>query len=93
VQCIKTAYTALHVFFFFFSQIEAILGGEDVEAMMAGSDLPNDPEVLQMVIESSQAEVANLQANIAEEDRKMERYRVRYSMFKILKNCLTWSLI
>jgi len=53
------------------------VGGEDVEAMMAGSDLPNDPEVLQMVIESSQAEVANLQANISQEDQKMEQYRVR----------------
>ena len=52
------------------------MGGEDVEAMMAGSDLPSDPDVLQMVIESSQAEVANLQANITEEDRKMEQYRV-----------------
>ncbi|XP_065918001.1 ubiquitin carboxyl-terminal hydrolase isozyme L5-like [Dysidea avara] len=56
--------------------IEAIVGGEDVEAMMAGSDLPSDPDVLQMVIESSQAEVANLQANITEEDRKMEQYRI-----------------
>jgi len=70
-----------------FSQIEAILGGEDVEAMMAGSDLPNDPEVLQMVIESSQAEVANLQANITEEDKKMEQYRVR-----CLHMSNTWDL-
>ena len=39
-----------------------ILGGEDVEAMMAGCDLPSDPEVIQMIIESSQAEVTTLQA-------------------------------
>ena len=60
----------------FFYQIEAILGGADVEAVAAGSDLPPDPEVLQTVIESSQAEVANLLDNITEEERKMEQYRV-----------------
>ena len=47
--------------------------------MAAGSDLPADPEVLQTVIESSQAEVANLLNNITEEERKMEQYKVSLS--------------
>ena len=59
-----------------FCQIEAILAGTDVETIAAGTDLPSDPEVLQTVIESSQAEVANLLENITEEERKMEQYRV-----------------
>ena len=59
-----------------FGQIEAILGGADVETVAAGTDLPPDPEVLQTVIESSQAEIANLLDNITEEERKMEQYRV-----------------
>lgn len=59
-----------------FCQIEAILGGSDVEAIAAGTDLPPDPEVLQTVIESSQAEITNLLDNITEEERKMEQYRV-----------------
>ena len=63
-----------------FHQIEAILGGADVEAVAAGSDLLPDPEVLQTVIESSQAEVANLLDNISEEERKMEQYRVSTCM-------------
>lgn len=62
-----------------FYQIEAILGGADVEAAAAGSDLPLDPEVLQTVIESSQAEIANLLDNITEEERKMEQYKVSLS--------------
>ena len=52
------------------------MGGGDVEAVAAGVDLPSDPEVLQTVIESSQAEITNLLDNITEEERKMEQYRV-----------------
>ena len=59
-----------------FFQIEALLGGSDFEAIAAGTDLPPDPEVLQTVIESSQAEISNLLDNITEEERKMEQYRV-----------------
>lgn len=66
-----------------FCQIEAILGGTDVEAIAAGTDLPSDPEVLQTVIESSQAEVANLLENIAEEERKMEQYQVSPLIFQL----------
>lgn len=56
--------------------IEAIVGGTDVEAVAGGSDLPPDPEVLQTVIDSSQAEIANLLDNITEEERKMEQYKI-----------------
>lgn len=52
------------------------MGGSDFEAIAAGTDLPPDPEVLQTVIESSQAEITSLLDNITEEERKMEQYRV-----------------
>ena len=67
-----------------FCQIEALLGGGDAEALGAGTDLPADPEVLQTVIESSQAEITNLLDHITEEERKMEQYKV--SSYFVLTN-------
>ncbi len=40
------------------------------------SDLPMDPEELQMVIEDAESRTVFLQHCIAEEEAKMERYRV-----------------
>ena len=55
-------------------QIQSVLGGE--EAMEDSSELPNDPEQLQVVIEEAESQLAVLQTKIAEEDNKMERYKV-----------------
>ena len=41
-----------------------------------GSGLPSDPEQLQAVIEEVEAKVISLQGSIAEEEAKMEGYRV-----------------
>ena len=40
------------------------------------SGLPNDPEELQTIIEEADAKVLSLQGSIAQEEMKMERYRV-----------------
>ena len=60
------------------------MGGSDFEAIAAGTDLPSDPEVLQTVIESSQAEITSLLDNITEEERKMDQYRVSTLMYSLL---------
>ena len=44
--------------------------------MDESSDLPSDPEQLANIIEEAENKVVTLQAKIAEEESKMERYRV-----------------
>ena len=53
-----------------------MLAGEG-EAMEDDSELPTDPESLQVVIEESEAAVINIQESIEQENTKMEKYRVR----------------
>ena len=48
------------------------------ELMDDGSGLPSDPEQLQAVIEEVEAKVISLQGSIAEEEAKMEGYRVGF---------------
>ena len=43
------------------------------------SELPNDPEALQTVIEEIEAKVFSLQGSIAQEEAKMEKYKVMSS--------------
>ena len=43
------------------------------------SELPNDPEALQAVIEEIEAKVFSLQGSIAQEEAKMEKYKVMSS--------------
>lgn len=59
-----------------------------------GSGLPVDPEQLQTVIEDDEARVAFLQECIAQEDAKMERYRVRgvcVSVWRKLPSCTAFN--
>ena len=44
--------------------------------MEDSTELPSDPEQLQVVIEEAESQLAVLQTKIAEEDSKMERYKV-----------------
>lgn len=55
-------------------RIESLVSGQ--ELMDDGSGLPSDPEQLQAVIEEVEAKVISLQGSIAEEEAKMEGYRI-----------------
>ena len=56
-------------------KIQTLLG-EEGEAMEGDSELPNDPEALQTVIEEIEAKVFSLQGSIAQEEAKMEKYKI-----------------
>ena len=46
------------------------------EAMEDSSDLPNDLEALQTIIDEADATILSLQGSIAQEEAKMEKYKV-----------------
>lgn len=55
-------------------QIQSVLEGNVV--MEDSSELPLDPEELQVVIEEAEAQLATLQDKLVQENSKMERYKV-----------------
>ena len=46
--------------------------------MEDSSGLPSDPEELQTVIEEAESRLATLQDKVAQENSKMERYKVEW---------------
>ena len=54
-----------------------MLAGESGEAMEDDSGLPNDLEALQGILEEAEAKILSLQGSIAQEEIKMEKYKVR----------------
>ena len=53
--------------------MELVISGE---AMEDSGDLPSDPEVLQAVIDSADEEIRDLEAQIAREEDKHQKYKV-----------------
>lgn len=48
------------------------------EAMEDSSDLPNDLEALQAIIDEADATILSLQGSISQEEAKMEKYKVHW---------------
>ncbi len=45
--------------------------------MEDNSGLPDDLETLQMILEEADAKILSLQGRVAQEENKMERYKVK----------------
>ena len=59
------------------------------ELMDDGSGLPTDPEQLGSYIEDCDGKIAGLQAKIAQEVAKVEKYRV--SLWPPMSQCVQWA--